>query len=85
MKTIHFNTGRKYTANGQRITATLHDDNVVTFWDHDRGVDGQFTLYCAPFDRATVMNMYDSHAAKGTQRSWADGMLRSGCNSTWEG
>ena len=35
-KTIQFNTKRLYTASGQRIIATLHDDNVVTFHDVDR-------------------------------------------------
>jgi hypothetical protein len=30
MKTIEFNTGRRYSAEGQFIKATLHDDGVVT-------------------------------------------------------
>jgi hypothetical protein len=38
METISFNTGRRYTAEGQFIVATLHDDKVVTFFDHSRGV-----------------------------------------------
>lgn len=33
-RTIEFNTGRKYTAEGQIIRATLHPDRVVTFFDH---------------------------------------------------
>ncbi len=82
-QTITFNTGRKYTAQGQQITATLHDDGVVTFWDHSRMVDGQFTLgpHCQ-FNQAEVMHWYDAGKAPGTVRSHADGMRRGGCNST---
>ena len=43
MITIRFNTGRKYTAAGQRIVATYRPHNeaedeggTVTFMDHDR-------------------------------------------------
>lgn len=80
-QTIHFNTGRHYTANGQRITATLHDDGVVTFHDHSRMIDGEFTLHCAPFDRETVMAIYDSHAYKSGPRSWGDAFQRGKCNA----
>ena len=82
MKTIKFNTGRKYTAKGQRITATLHDDGVVTFFDHDRGIDGMFKLgqHCS-FNETEVMHWYDSGNAHSTRRSWADGMQRDGCNA----
>lgn len=82
MKTISFNTGRKYSAEGQRIVATLHDDGVVTFFDHDRYVDGQFKLgeHCS-FNETEVMHWYDSGFAKGTQRSWQDGMMSDGCNA----
>lgn len=82
MNTIRFNTGRKYTAAGQRIVATLHDDNVVTFWDHDRMVHGEFTL--GDFDTfgpALVQWRYDHGEHKGTTRAWADGMQRGGCNT----
>jgi hypothetical protein len=82
--TIHFNTGRKYTAQGQRITATLHDDGVVTFWDHDRKVDGRFVMptHCR-LNEVEVMHWYDSGMAGGDGRSWADGMMRGGCNTTF--
>ena len=82
MKTIQFNTGRLYTKEGQVIVATLHDDGVVTFMDHSRGVDGQFTLglHCS-FNEIEVMHWYDSGTARSTRRSWADGMLRGGCNT----
>ncbi len=81
-KTITFNTGRKYTAQGQRIVATLHDDGIVTFFDHDRQVDGEFKLekHCS-FNQTEVMHWYDSGMCRNTARSWADGMLRGGVNT----
>ena len=86
VKTMHFNTGRKYTTHGQRITATAHDDGVVTFFDHDRQVDGQFVLpqHCQ-LNQVEVMHWYDSGQAPGTARSWADGMQRDGCNARYLG
>lgn len=84
-ETIHFNTARKYTAFGQRITATRHDDGIVTFFDHDRKIDGEYTDYFPEMklDRDGVMQMYDSRAYKNTTRSYEDGMMRGGCNSTY--
>lgn len=84
MKTIFFNTGRKYTMHGQRITATLHDDGCVTFWDHDRMIDGEFKL--GEFDRFTsqvVLAAYDSGDARGSTRSHRDGMMTGGCNAEY--
>jgi hypothetical protein len=84
MKTISFNTGRKYTAQGQRITATLHDDQTVTFWDHDRMIDGEFKL--GEFDRftaQTVLAAYDAGYARGSTRSHRDGMMTNGCNAAY--
>jgi hypothetical protein len=82
MQTIEFNTHRKYTAQGQIIKATLHDDGVVTFFDHSRSIDGEFKLglHCT-FDKTEVMHWYDSGMTTGTRRSWSDGMLRDGCNA----
>lgn len=91
-KTIHFNTHRKYTEAGQRITATLHDDGMVTFWDHDRGIDGAFMLPTTnddivpmEFDARAVMTAYDHNVAQSCRRSWEDGMQRGGCNSKFVG
>jgi hypothetical protein len=82
MQTIKFNTGRKYTAEGQFIVATLHDDGVVTFMDHSRGVDGQFTMNNpAFFSEHVIVGKYDRGEAQGTSRSWADGMMRDGVNA----
>ncbi|MER9178922.1 hypothetical protein [Mesorhizobium sp. M0767] len=84
--TIHFNTGRNYTKHGQRITATLHDDGVVTFWDHDRMVHGEF-LHAVPewpFNQAVVMDAYDTNTYKNTTRAWQDSMLVSSINGTFK-
>lgn len=85
MQTIRFNTGRKYTAHGQRIVATLHDDGIVTFMDHDRQVCGEFRLelHCQ-FNQIEVMHWYDSGMCRNSQRSWQDGMMRDGCNTLKE-
>lgn len=81
MKTITFNTHRKYTAEGQVIVATLHDDGVVTFMDHSRGVSGEFMLDSVSFCESAVMAGYDGNRYQGSSRAWADGMRRDGCNA----
>jgi hypothetical protein len=89
MNTIRFNTGRLYTAAGQRIVATYRPHNeaedeggTVTFWDHDRMVDGEFDIMSEMlFTQTVIMGAYDSNRAKSTSRSWADGMQRGGCNT----
>jgi len=85
-KTIHFNTGRQYTANGQRVTATLHDDGAVTFYDHDRIVYGEFKLplHCS-FDQTEVMHWYDANQTRNTTRAYQDGLQHGGCNSVYGG
>lgn len=82
MKTIEFNTGRKYTAEGQVVRATLHDDGVVTFMDHSRLIDGEFVVDpgCELIKNA-VMRHYDSGNYRSTKRSRDDGMLKGGCNT----
>jgi hypothetical protein len=81
-KTIAFNTGRKYTASGQPITATLHDDGIVTFMDHARHIDGEFrSLGNIEFGSRMVMDMYDAGTYGSTKRSRDDGMMRGGCNT----
>src|SRR5690606_22302892 len=85
MQTIHFNTGRLYTALGQRITATLHDDGVVTFYDHSRGIDGELKYPLTVFAQATVTRNYDLGEWSGTHRSMRDGLYVDGVNSKYEG
>lgn len=85
MRTIHFNTGRLYSSGGQRITATLREDDMsVTLFDHSRLMDAEFKLCGDRFDEFVVMSAYDQGIARGTQRSFEDGMTIGGCNSRWE-
>lgn len=84
MNTIRFNTGRLYTRNGQPITATLHDDGVVTFMDHGRGIAGSFVLGSREFNERTVMEAYDWNKYHSDARSWRDGMTRGACNGSVE-
>ena len=89
-RTIHWNTGRLYSSEGQRITATLHEDGYVTFWDHDRSINGEFrpnfNVHPDNFDRWVVDRVYDSgRGYQGHTRSWIDGMQRGGCNSRYAG
>ena len=84
MKTIFFNTGAQYTANGQRITATLHDDGVVTFHDHDRMVTGEFECKdAALFTQGGVLAMYLHNKAPQSRRSHADAFYVGGCNNVF--
>ena len=81
-KTLRFNTGRLYTANGQRIVATLHDDGVVTFHDHDRMITGE--IDGCGFAQTEIMRAYDSGQYLASGRAWSDGMMAGGCNAKWE-
>jgi hypothetical protein len=88
MKTIRFNTGRKYTVHGQRIVATLHDDGVVTFHDIDRMITGMLrdtVVTDVDFTQTWLMSEYDHGLYDNTNRAWTDGMVRGGINSKWEG
>lgn len=86
MNSIEFNTGRRYTANGQLIRATLHDDGVITFMDHGRHIDGQFGPITPPqpLTQNLVMAAYDNGHYGSTKRSSDDGMRTGGCNTITE-
>ena len=84
VKQIHFNTKRLYTKHGQRITATLHDDQVVTFCDHDRMVTGEFKLCGDRFDPDVVMHAYDYNLAPQSLRSHHDAYYEDGCNREYK-
>ena len=60
---IQFNTGRKYTASGQRIVAILWSDGIGTFMDHDRLIAGEFvyTSDSALFTKTNVLARYDNN------------------------
>lgn len=83
-RTIQFNTGRKYTAEGQVITATLYADGTVTFMDHSRMIDGEFKLglHCQ-FNQIEVMHHYDAGSTgyQSSRRSSRDGMMKGGRNT----
>jgi hypothetical protein len=80
-KTINFNTGRKYTAEGQVIFATLHHDGMVTFMDHSRHICGEFKIGSENFDQETVMWHYDNGKYHMSARANQDGMYKGGCNT----
>lgn len=87
MKTVSFNTGRKYTARGQVIVATLHDDGVITFMDHSRMISGEIAaseFHTAESVERHTMRAYDNYAYQESRRSRADGMMRGGCNTEEE-
>lgn len=86
MKTIHFNTRRLYSAKGQRISATRHDDGTVTFYDHDRMIDGESRFPSETEELLTdrnVMSFYGAGAWKSTDRSRQDGMCLGGVNTKY--
>lgn len=61
MNRIQFNTGRRYSAQGQRIVAVLHDDGIVSFNDHDRMIWGEYKpMFPEDFGKQQVMSCYDS-------------------------
>lgn len=84
MKQLNWNTGCGYTKFGQRITATLHSDGVVTFNDHDRGVCGEFTLGEAEFTKSEVMHRYLHNQVRFTSRSHQDAMYEGACNAEYK-
>lgn len=88
-ETIHFNTGAPYTRNGQRITATLHDDGVVTFHDHDRMISGEYTPRADPIAATglrpmSVMRWYGAGHHTYSARADQDAFYEGGCNSTYD-
>lgn len=56
---IHFNTGRFYNDYGQRMSAIRDASGTVFFYDHARGMDGQFPSRYPGFIPTQVMEAYD--------------------------
>ena len=82
--TVSFNTGRKYTARGQVIVATLHADGVITFMDHSRMISGEIAasqFHTPDSIQRHTMRAYDNYAYQESRRSREAGMLRGGCNT----
>ncbi len=60
MKVISFNTGRQYTANGQRIKAVQMDDGRIAFTDIDRCITAVTEDNWLMFTPDCIMHAYDS-------------------------
>ena len=58
MKILKFNTGREYSADGQRIVAMQLDNGHVVMVDIDRHVDILFPLGVG-LNQAEIMQAYD--------------------------
>jgi len=82
MDTIHFNTKRMYSAKGQRISATEYPDGKITFYDHDRMIDGELPVGFMLSERG-IMDGYDHMMHKSTHQSRMDGMYEGGPNRTY--
>jgi hypothetical protein len=59
MQTIKFNTGRQYSANGQRIAAALLDNGDIIFVDIDRGLEYLIPAGAARFNQSSILAAYD--------------------------
>lgn len=68
MQTLHFNTGRQYSVNGQRIAAALLDGGAIIFVDIDRGLEYIIPAGAAAFNQAGIMAAYD-----GGGLEWCNG------------
>jgi hypothetical protein len=58
MQTLKFNTGREYSANGQRVIATQLDTGNIVLLDIDRHID-LMLLAGVGFNEREIMQAYD--------------------------
>jgi len=58
MKTLKFNTGRKYSEHGQRIVATQLESGHIVLIDLDRHIDAMLPAG-VEFNQADIMQAYD--------------------------
>ena len=58
MITLQFNTGREYSAHGQRVIATLLDTGNIIMIDIDRHID-LMLLAGVGFNQREIMQAYD--------------------------
>jgi len=56
---IQFNTGRQYTAKGQRIVAIRQGEDVI-FMDHDRKIAGLIEDFFGDLTPQNVVGYYDA-------------------------
>jgi hypothetical protein len=59
MQTLKFNTGREYSAHGQRVIATLLDTGNIIMIDIDRHID-LMLLAGVGFNQREIMQAYDN-------------------------
>lgn len=73
MSILKFNTGRGYSPQGQRISATLLPDGRMVFVDHDRGIRGRTLQLCPVLNEAQqqywLMKQYDLNQYEDLLRS----------------
>ena len=55
---LRFNTGRQYSAEGQRIECALIDTDTVVLEDYTRGLS--YVLYVYDFEEDSIMRAYDT-------------------------
>jgi hypothetical protein len=65
MQTIKFNTGRTYSAAGQRIAAALLDNGNIVFLDVDRSVCGTIDAGGLTIDDIETLNCFTQRAIMG--------------------
>ena len=85
MKTLAFNTGRTYTANGQRLGCALLDTGAIVFNDIDRGIFGTIhtpgltlddVLTLGWFRQGSIMAEYDANLYTDTMNQELRDQLR---------
>lgn len=64
---IEWNTGRKYTEEGQYIRATIRD-GIAVFCDCSRGIYGQISD--CELSRSAIMSAYDANAYEQGSKPW---------------
>jgi hypothetical protein len=75
-----WNTGRLYTATGQRIKAIQIEGGDILFADLSRGIDGRIpnpgvNVSSLEEMRRIVMATYDKNAYKADEHSWGFHMM----------
>jgi hypothetical protein len=76
---ITFNSGRMYSAEGQIITAELHEDGKVLFDDSSRHIWGEFQANDVDF----IKKWWSTHPeafASGVMRRYDEHKYQMGCN-----
>lgn len=71
----HFNAGRPYSHNSQRISVRRLDEKTALFYDHDRHIDGEINAARIPEAIGSLcafaLHRYDTGAYAATMDSFA--------------